>query len=166
MFNKKIILCILTLGFVVTLAGAGTFAYFDNSVAVAGNTVTAGTIMLNGVTTTSLPLSVGPVTPGVPGNLGTVNLKNDGTIDGNLKVTITPESSTDAGTTNLLSHLHLSVNGVAVTPGTPIDLGILSKTTATPVAIAYTYDKLATAQNDEQGKVASYDITYQLIQSV
>jgi predicted ribosomally synthesized peptide with SipW-like signal peptide len=95
---KKILGLVVALVAVVAMLGTGTWAYFNDVVAVTDNTITAGSLYLNDV-------SANPVTVGDDGqfkpsatettanlleeNGGTASeVKNAGTIDGNLYITL------------------------------------------------------------------------------
>ncbi len=71
------------------LLGGGTLAALSDTETSAGNSFTAGTLLLkvNGESVPGLLLPVGPVTPG-GGSSGTIQLTNDGTIDGVVEIKI------------------------------------------------------------------------------
>lgn len=168
MFNKKIIVSLLTLGMLTAMVGAGTFAYFSDTRVAGNDTITAGTIILNGVNST-----VDYVIPNaIPGDtnimISNSTVTNGGTIPGNLYVNITTPTATTAGGADLLSHLHFYLNGQPATTGTSVNLGELEpgSTNSIPVQITYSYDNLMVPQNSEQGQTISYSVKYSLIQSV
>ena len=81
---------------------------------------------------------------------------------------ITAPTINTTGAADLLSHLHIYLNGKLATPGTAVDLGNLQPGNANsiPVAITYSYDNLIVPQNSEQGQMITYNVKYSLIQSV
>jgi predicted ribosomally synthesized peptide with SipW-like signal peptide len=164
--NKKIIVSLLTLGMLAAVVSAGTWAYFSDARSVNNDTITAGTIILNGVNSTTTGITIPNAIPGDNNVLiSNVTLSNAGSIPGDLYVNITAPT---AGAENLLSHLHIYLNGQLATPNTPVDLGNLQPGNANsiPVAITYSYDNLIVPQNSEQGQTIRYNIEYSLIQSV
>ncbi len=168
MINKKIMVSLLTLGFLAAVVSAGTWAYFNDARVVSNDTITAGTIILNGVNSTTTGITIPNAIPGDANVLiSNATVSNAGTIPGNLYVNITAPTGS-AGAANLLRHLTLSVNGNPVTPGTPINLGELKpgSVNSIPVSITYSYDNLIVPQNDEQGQSIKFDVRYNLIQSV
>jgi predicted ribosomally synthesized peptide with SipW-like signal peptide len=108
----------LSLGVVLAVGATGTFAYWTDSVAVAGTTFTAGTIDLkvNGSDTppSYTALSLGNM---VPGNTtaGTLVIRNAGTAPMKYSA-LTTASNTD--TKNLRGSLIVKVTGDASTSGT------------------------------------------------
>jgi predicted ribosomally synthesized peptide with SipW-like signal peptide len=166
MFNKKIVVSLLTLGILAAVASAGTWAYFNDTMNVNNNTITAGTIILHGFDNNTDAFSIKNAIPGDNKDISNITLTNEGTIAGNLNVTINAQPTADAGAQNLKSHLHLKLNGNEIALGTPINLGTLEayKANSIPVRLSYSYDNLDRAQDDEMGKTVKYDITYQLIQ--
>jgi predicted ribosomally synthesized peptide with SipW-like signal peptide len=166
MFNKKIVASLLTLGVLAAVASAGTWAYFNDTMNVNNNTITAGTIILHGFNNDTDAFSIKNAIPGDNKEISNINLTNEGTIAGNLNVTVNAQPTTDTGAQNLKSHLHLKLNGNEVALGTPISLGTLepNKANSISVHLSYSYDNLDMPQDDEMGKTVKYDITYQLIQ--
>ncbi|MCC4771431.1 hypothetical protein FXV91_15050 [Methanosarcina sp. DH2] len=94
MLNKKILLSVLIIGLVAAVTGAGTWAQFSDTEKSTGNTLTAGTMNLklskdgtnysNGVSGFTLD----GLYPNDKGNIGPIYVKNEGSVDGNLSVTI------------------------------------------------------------------------------
>ncbi|MDW5549314.1 TasA family protein [Methanosarcina sp.] len=87
MFSKKTLLSVLIVGVIATVAGAGTWAAFSDTETSSGNTFTAGTLdlKLNGLDGIT-GFSIANVAPKDQGTAGTVTVKNDGTIPGDLVV--------------------------------------------------------------------------------
>lgn len=81
---NKIILSVATIGVVAAIAIGATTAYFSATTTTGTNTFTAGTLDLTSANPgTTLPITVTNVKPGDSGT-GTVELKNTGSVDGNL----------------------------------------------------------------------------------
>jgi spore coat-associated protein N len=169
MVNKKIIVSLLTLGMLAAVVSAGTWAYFSDARSVNNDTITAGTIILNGVNSTTTGITIPNAIPGDNNiSISNVTLSNAGSIPGDLYVNITAPTANTTGAENFLSHLHIYLNGHLATPNSPVDLGNLQPGNANsiPVAITYSYDNLIVPQNSEQGQTITYDIKYSLIQTV
>jgi spore coat-associated protein N len=172
MFNKKIILSVLILGFVATLAGAGTFAYFDSSVPVNDNTITAGSIYLTPVDGSGTVLSAltsfsvggtSGIAPGTPIADTVWHVKNTGTLPGTLTATVTFTGASG------IPHLTTTIAGTAIssTSVSPITipLGILNAGATKDITASSVYVKdLLADQNTEMGKTVKYDVTFTLIQ--
>lgn len=168
MFNKKIIVSLLTLGMLTAMVGAGTFAYFSDTRMGANDTITAGTIILNGVNATA----VYTIPNAIPGDnnitIANATVTNAGTIPANLYVNITSPTANTTGGQSLLTHLHFYLNGQPATTGTSVNLGNLQpgNTNSMPVAIKYSYDNVMEPQNSEQGQTVKFDVKYSLVQSI
>lgn len=101
MFNKKIMVSLLTLGMLTAIVSAGTWAYFSDTRIAGNDTITAGTIILYGVNTTA-DYSITNVIPGDTNELiSNTTVSNAGTIPGDLYVNITaPTAYTSASIPN------------------------------------------------------------------
>ena len=87
---KSAFTAMLSIGMVLLLAGAGTFAYFNDTETTSGNTLTAGTLDLkisddnegpgDGVSATYI---MSDMEPGVTTVTNTLSVYNSGNIDGN-----------------------------------------------------------------------------------
>jgi predicted ribosomally synthesized peptide with SipW-like signal peptide len=168
MFNKKIMVSLLTLGMLTAIVSAGTWAYFSDTRIAGNDTITAGTIVLYGVNTTADYI----IPNAIPGDtnvlISNATVSNAGTIPGDLYVNITAPTANTSGGADLLSHLHFYLNGQLATAGTSVKLGNLQPGNAKsiPVVITYSYDNLIVPQNSEQGQMVRYSVKYSLIQSV
>jgi len=87
---KKILLSIMVIGVVAGMMGIGTFSYYEDIETSSGNTFTAGVIDLkvNGGDDPGVLFTLSNITPGNYYDLGTVTLKNVGTVPGNLSIKI------------------------------------------------------------------------------
>lgn len=109
--NKKILLSLLIIGIIVSVASAGTWAYFSDTETSTAN-LEAGKLDLNTLSTMTLSDDKGHgnndgyLVPGEKGS-GTLTLTNSGTIPGDLYVKINPTNS------GLLPYIKLTatVNG-------------------------------------------------------
>lgn len=159
MVNKKIILSILVLGCVATMAGAGTFAFFDDSAVVEDNTITAGTLTLGTPVLTNFEIT--NIAPGDADPAAqTLSLTNGGTIDGHLYADIT--ATGESGMSDLVTTL----NNAAMTDGASIDLGVMTAGSTKDITIGYDFSETGFDQNLQQGQVVTYDITYHLVQDI
>lgn len=159
MVNKKMLLSILIIGCAATVAGAGTWAFFDDSLDVNNNTITSGNISLVPYQSTVDKFTVGPIAPGDSDPAAkTYALKNDGTVDGHLyaEINATGESNIPDLTTKL--------NGEEMTDGATIDLGSLDAGENITIAIGYDFEETGIDQNAQQDQTVEYDITYHLVQ--
>ncbi len=168
MLNKKIIISLITLGMLAAVVSAGTWAYFSDTKLGANDTITSGTIILNGVNVTdtyTIP-NAAPGDDNAP--IANVTITNAGTLPANLYVNITSPTATTEGGQSFLSHLHFYLNGKLATTGTSVNLGELQSGNANslPVAITYSYDNIMEPQNNEQGQTVNFDVKYSLIQSI
>ncbi|HII92467.1 MAG TPA: hypothetical protein HA262_09945 [Methanosarcina sp.] len=160
MLNKKMLLSVLILGVVATAAGAGTWAFFDDSLPVAGNTITAGTLNLDGslvqtfAVSDAIPDSILKTIPS-----STYTLTNGGTITG--KLSVTPTITGDA---DILSHMHIYINGHELENGVPYELANLDGQQSQTVEFTYKYDDAGVSQNTEQGDTVTCDLEYYLKQ--
>lgn len=167
MFNKKIIVSLLTLGMLTAMVGAGTFAYFSDTRLAGNDSITSGTIILNGVNTTADYI----IPNAIPGDTNVLienaTASNAGTIPADLYVNVTAPTADTSGGADLLSHMHIYLNGQPAN-GTAVNLGNLQPGNANsiPVTITYSYDNLITPQNSEQGQTIHYSVKYSLVQSV
>lgn len=82
--RRRVLGGMATIGAASAAAGAGTMALFSDTETNSGNTVSAGTLDLTLGGTSSAAISAGPVAPGatVPSSPATIDLTNDGTLDG------------------------------------------------------------------------------------
>lgn len=159
MVNKKIVLSVLIIGCIATVAGAGTWAYFDDTKISNNNVISTGTLTLtaNGNALDSFTLT--NLAPGNSNdNAKTVNLKNSGSIKGQLTAEI-------KATGDVPSHLSVTLDGKPMTNGAKIDLGQLNPNEQKDFKIGYNFQEAGGAQNDEQGKSVTYLITYNLKQT-
>ncbi|XMB91006.1 SipW-dependent-type signal peptide-containing protein [Methanosarcina hadiensis] len=98
MLNKKILLSVLIIGLVTAVTGAGTWAQFIDTEKSTGNTLTAGSMNLklskdgtayyNGISGYTLA----GLYPNDKGDIGVIYARNEGSVDGNLSVTINATS--------------------------------------------------------------------------
>jgi predicted ribosomally synthesized peptide with SipW-like signal peptide len=166
--NKKIIVSLLTLGLLAAVVSAGTWAYFSDTRIGSNDSITAGTIILNGINATASYVIPNAAPGDTNLSINNVTVTNAGTLPGNLYVNITSPTTTTEGGQNLLSHIHFYLNGQPATTGTSVKLGELQPGNANslPVAITYSYDNLMVPQNSEQGQTVKFDIKYCLVQSI
>ncbi len=171
MLNKKMLLSVLVLGFVATVAGAGTFAYFDSEQISAANTITSGTLKLdvkddgdNLIDSFAIGGTTG-LKPGDSGNAKTYTLKNSGSLPGKLIATVTVTNGDKIP--NLATTLTSAsiTNGAVLTNGATIDFGTVNAGAEIPISIDYVYTNVAGApQNTEQDQTVTYSITYTMTQ--
>lgn len=94
--NRKILLSLLIIGLVVSIASAGTWAYFSDVKSTQQNTLKAGKLILT-LSTTQINLDDKTdnfITPGEYGS-GEITIKNDGNIPGDLYIRVQKNELTD-----------------------------------------------------------------------
>ena len=94
--NRKILLSLLIIGLVVSVASAGTWAYFSDVKSTQQNTLKAGKLILT-LSTTQINLDDKTdnfITPGEYGS-GEITIKNDGDIPGDLYIRVQKNELTD-----------------------------------------------------------------------
>lgn len=99
--KKKVLFAVLGLLIVASLAGAGTFAYFTDTEKSTNNTMVAGTLDLT-VDSTDAAVTTVDVFNKAPGDsgVGTTVLKNVGSLEGELEITMSAITNTEStGTT-------------------------------------------------------------------
>lgn len=159
MVNKKIILSVLVIGCIVTVAGAGTWAYFDDTEISGNNTITTGTIELTPGEGTLDSFTVDHIVPGDSQLIKTVTLKNTGDVKGYLYAEI---STSNEGA---VKDLETTIDGQKMYNTAKIYLGDLpangqSKT----YEIRYNFVETHNNQNTQKNKAVTYTITYRLQQ--
>ncbi len=155
--NKKILLSLLIIGIIVSVASAGTWAYFSDAKTTQENTLMAGTLKLNdGITTTTLFSSAGYIVPGSSGS-DYIYVQNVGTVPGNLYVRISP----DATNKDLLNYVTLTVDGSQLTENYQ-NLGYLTSWDGKSLNIAYSMDTSVT--NEAQSTTAGFKVDFLLVQ--
>jgi|GEM_PF-1142241 len=184
MFNKKTLLSILMLGVVVSIASAGTWAYFDSSQTVTDNQITTGKIELDVINLAyNNPPVLIPMTAidAVPGDENVrlepipTYVRNTGSINGVLYLEIMPNVNDDGIlSTNLVINASTSPypsSGTVVTlwdgvSTGPQKIGDLDAGSEDPVSIFYIYSFPDTGepQNEAQGQNFKFDVEYSLKQ--
>lgn len=155
--NKKILLSLLIIGIIVSVASAGTWAYFSDVKSTQQSSLTAGTLKLNdAITTTTLfPSTDDYIVPGDSVS-SYIYVQNVGTVPGNLYVRISP----DASNKDLLNYITLTVDGNQLTENYQY-LGYLTRWDGKSLNIAYSMD---TAQTQGQGTTAGFKVDFLLVQ--
>lgn len=161
MFNKKIVLSILTLTMLAALGSAGTWAYFQDQATGTGYVV-AGTVDLKAGTSDSLGNIYLPNL--VPGDYGTMNLgkvDNKGTAPGELYLTVT---HTDGTAVDPSLKLYFVANGITKTVNLAdgaanVDLGPMAAGGSMPMGLYFEYTNLDAVQT---GANHVYGITLNL----
>ena len=161
MFNKKIVLSILTLTMLAALGSAGTWAYFQDQATGTGHIV-AGTVDLKAGGSDSLSDIYLPNL--VPGDYGTMNLghvENSGTAPGELYLTITHADNTAVDPS---LKLYFVANGVTkyvnlADGASNVDLGPMTAGGSMPMGLYFEYTNLDAVQT---GANHVYGITLSL----
>jgi predicted ribosomally synthesized peptide with SipW-like signal peptide len=99
--DKKILVSVMVIGLVAALAGAGLYAYFNDTETSTGNTFTAGTLDLDlsAAEGSTVVLDVGPMAPGDEGS-NTWIATNVGSISGSLSLEVSDITNDDNGLTD------------------------------------------------------------------
>lgn len=154
--NKKILLSLLIIGIIVSVASAGTWAYFSDAKSTQENTLTAGTLKLNeGITQAKLFADAGYIIPGKSGS-DYIYVQNVGTVPGNLYVRISPDGTNK----EILDYVTLTVDGSQLTENYQ-NIGYLQSWDGKSLNIAYSMD---TAQTQGQGTTAGFKVDFLLVQ--
>lgn len=180
MLNKKVLLSVLIIGTIAIVAGAGTWAWFTDTQYSNGNTFTAGTLGLSVGDQTGTNIgkfTFNNIAPGFD-KTETVNVKNTGTIDGNLFVTIKDLqlSGVDpqlqnvlnveiyAGSSQVASGKLASITNVKYPAGTLYGIGSTAGTsTSADLTYKFTIDG-ASVGNEIQGDGVIFNVQYDLEQ--
>jgi predicted ribosomally synthesized peptide with SipW-like signal peptide len=98
---NKVLASLLMIGMVAAMAGAGTFAYFEDVETVAGNTITAGSLdlVINGDNPIESHFEVDGIQPSEKAVKRCINLTNIGDCDGYLSIWIVNLTDYDNGCT-------------------------------------------------------------------
>lgn len=184
--NKKIILSILIIGAVVTVAGAETWAYYQDTISITGTTIQTGTLYLTSDPDTSL-LTIADVSPGSSGTLYQT-ITNSGTLPGKLKIdfgniqeSVVKEVPSSTGTDTLLDSVKVNIKLVKADDSTlveqlagsdsyPVSIESCNGLSASNIAMeantSYTlvvyYEIPAGTDTGIQGKKLTFGITYTL----
>ncbi len=183
MFNKRTLISILMLGVVVSIASAGTWAYFDSSQSVTSNSITTGRLGFEIINLAYnnppqlVPMTAVNATPGdvdVRLNPIPTYVRNTGSIDGVLSLEIIPDAS-DNG--ELSENLVVKVStkpypgkGKVVTlwdkgpTGSKeirdLDVGDDDLT----LYYIYSFPDTGSPQNELQGEIFKFNVKYSLVQ--
>lgn len=155
--NRKILFSLLIIGMVVSIASAGTWAYFSDVKSTSQNSFTAGTLKLNnGITTTTLFSNDDLLIPGKSGSKG-LYVENTGNIPGNLYIKINP----DANNKELLNYIILTVGSLELTDSYQY-IGKLGAGESQTLSIIYSMDTSVT--DEAQSTTAKFKIDLLLVQ--
>lgn len=142
---------------VVSIASAGTWAYFSDVKSTSQNSFTAGTLKLNnGITTTTLFSNDDLLIPGKSGSKG-LYVENTGNIPGNLYIKINP----DANNKELLNYIILTVGSLELTDSYQY-IGKLGAGESQTLSIIYSMDTSVT--DEAQSTTAKFKIDLLLVQ--
>jgi alternate signal-mediated exported protein len=175
MINIKILLSVFTIGLLACVAGAGTWAYFQDTVTSSGDTITTATLTseyaLAGSATwnpfsgdtgnTFGPFNFSYAVPGDTDKLvKAISFENTGNTPATVTATITPEGTVPnvVGLTVTVGNQTIYSSGTFTT--TPVILGTAGAAGATPVdgSIKYTYADSG-SQNDNEGNAVVFDMS-------
>lgn len=155
--NKKILLSLLIIGIIVSVASAGTWAYFSDVKSTQQNSLTAGTLKLNdGITQTKLFEYDGLIIPG-KSNSQSINVQNTGNVPGDLYVRINPNAYQ---TNDLFNYITLTYNYQSLTSDYQY-VGWLGAGSSTDVNFAYL---MPTTVTEGQGTTAGFKVDFLLVQ--
>lgn len=182
MFNKKILISIFMLGVVVSIAGAGTWAYFDSSQTIAGNQITSGKLGLNVINLyynyppVLVPMVAENAIPGATDARLTpipAYASNTGSVDGVLTLKIVPNAEDDG---ILAQHLVIKATTSPIAGGAPMvtlwdgsstgsqEIRDLDVGQSEYIYYVYTFPDTGEPQNELQDKMFKFDVEYSLTQ--
>jgi predicted ribosomally synthesized peptide with SipW-like signal peptide len=175
MINKKILLSVFTIGLLACVAGAGTWAYFQDTVTSSGNTITTATLTSKyelHASGTWIPFSgdtdntFGPFnfSYAVPDDtdkvVEAIEFENTGNTPATVIATITPVGTVPdvAGLTITVGDQTIYSSGTFTT--TPVTLGTAGAAGVTPVdgSVKYTYTDSG-SQNDNEDNAVVFDMS-------
>lgn len=181
-FNKKTLVSLLMLGVVVSIASAGTWAYFDSSQTVADNQITSGKMGLNVI---NLYYNYEPVLVpmeaenAIPGHTDArltpipAYVRNTGSIDGVLTLKIVPNVDDDG---ILAKNLVIKATTSPIAGEAPMvtlwdgastgsqEIRDLDVSQSEYIYYVYTFPDTGEPQNELQGKIFKFDVEYSLTQ--
>ena len=170
MFNKKILMSIVTISVLVTVASSGTWAYYSSSITVTGNTITTGTVSLSLENDDKSPDDVDDVSfvanNAIPGDtdihVKSLKIINTGNVPGKLTVTAAnPRDSKVLG-----KYLTLKVGDqVIYDHGHPVEAVLrdnLNNRYYVKSDVTYSFDEIGSSQNEVQNDVFTCDIVFTL----
>lgn len=156
--NKKILLSLLIIGMIVSVASAGTWAYFSDTETSTSNTLTAGSLILDMPTTMTITDTADKyIVPGEEGS-GSITMKNSGTVAGDLYVKINPTTS------ELLPYIDLTATVGSTRVGLDdqyVKVADLAAGQSATLSVGYSMDK---DQTNGQGTKAAFKIDVLLMQ--
>jgi predicted ribosomally synthesized peptide with SipW-like signal peptide len=181
MFNKKTFLSLLTIGTLVCVASAGTWAYFDSSQSVVDNRISTGTLHTQLRNTDGTPAVVSmnadnakPGDDNVPLTHIPVVVTNIGSLNGVLSMKVVPISGEDlskyltitATITNLWTHSSQTItlweNGAATNQG--LDFYNLDSLYGRTVDLKYSFPETHSPQSDASGDSFNFNVEFSLKQ--
>lgn len=183
MFNKRTLISILMLGVVVSIASAGTWAYFDSSQSVTSNSITTGRLgfeIINLAYNNQPQLVPMTAVNAIPGdedvrlNPIPTYVRNTGSIDGVLSLEIIPDAS-DNG--ELSENLVVKVS-TSPYPGSGTVVTLWNKGPTGSKEIRdldvgdddltlyyiYSFPDTGSPQNELQGEIFKFNVKYSLVQ--
>ena len=185
--KRKIAMLLVSATLAIALLGGGVYAYFSDSENSDNNNFTAGTMDLTLNDGGAAAISLSNVAPGDSG-LSMYTLRNIGTIDGNLQVSIAnlenlpgsnpePEGPGDIGNLAQSIHVHFWMDdGDGSQEAGEIELydGVLSGVTMPSSSsllaaggstfLALAWDIPTTIGNEIQGDIVNFDLVFTLQQ--
>ena len=181
--KKKLGLGVASMALGAALVGGGTFAYFNDTEASNGNTFAAGTIDLKPELSSGSYFNITNMKPGDTFNTGSQNLKNAGTLDGDLVIRLDTNNDGGSDGSDFRTQLHVtsfkvggteldltSLEGddgiltMAELDEQEIDLGELKAGSNTSIQVKGEFHESGSPQNEYQGDSASVDFEFELKQ--
>ena len=186
--KRKIAMLLVSATLAIALLGGGVYAYFSDSENSDNNNFTAGTMDLTLNDGGAAAISLSNVAPGDSG-LSMYTLRNIGTIDGNLQVSIAnlenlpgsnpePEGPGDIGNLAQSIHVHfwmddgdgivngaetLMYDGFLIGVTIPSTSSLLAAGQSTYLAMAWSIDYNSVG-NEIQGDIVNFDLVFTLQQ--
>lgn len=157
MLKKRLAKSLVTVAAISSLVAGGSFALFTASTGNQGNTFTAGTVTLGSPVSVQVPLN-----PLAPGDSGTADVSVNYT--GNLDAWV----GFDATLTGDLAHeLTVTAAGTTVTTAGIQNqvIGTAAVSTGATVIVPVDYELDLDADNADQGKSATLNITIKAVQA-
>lgn len=167
MISKKVLMAILTFGMLAIVASAGTFAFFTASAQSTGNTIKAGTMALN-LVSTAIDGTKFTITGAQPDNnvkiAKVLTINNNGDLAGKLSVTLANPTSPKG----MYQYLTISVNDQVIYANGVAQTATLSTNMAAganiPVTIKYVFAENGQDQSAVMGDTFTGDVVFTLNQ--
>jgi predicted ribosomally synthesized peptide with SipW-like signal peptide len=164
MLNKKLILSLLTVGMLATVATAGTWAYFQDTITSTGNGVTTATVIMdiNGRTSTSGTQTISGVAPNVIPGVTTPQTIVANLITNKGSIPVDVFAKLDSSTINADMKIFVDSKEINSATYTKINTGAVVKDGTLNGDIKFTYADNG-LQNTQEGQPNTFNVKYVMV---